>query len=89
MTGSGARAESNEANADARGRAPIFLPALLQDVDLQLLLSRRGSVSLATSALNRSGEAVGSHERGDSLVAAGSDGFEALQCFKVWNRSAV
>jgi len=46
-------------NADARGHAPIFLPSLLRDPDFHFLLGRRGGVSLATAALNRSGDAVG------------------------------
>jgi hypothetical protein len=49
----------NKANADARGHAPIFLPSLLQDADFHFLLGKRGNVSLATAALNRSGDVVG------------------------------
>ena len=47
------------ANADARGHAPIFLPSLLRDPDFHFLLGKRGSASLATAALNRSGDVVG------------------------------
>jgi len=47
------------ANADARGRAPIFLPSLLRDPDFHFLLGRRGGATLATAALNRSGDVVG------------------------------
>jgi hypothetical protein len=48
-----------KANADARGHAPIFLPSLLRDPDFHFLLGKRGSASLATAALNRSGDVVG------------------------------
>lgn len=47
------------ANADAGGHAPIFLPSLLRDPDFRFLLGKRGGISLATAALNRSGEVVG------------------------------
>ena len=48
-----------KASADARGHAPIFLPSLLRDPDLHFLLGKRGNTSLATAALNRSGDSVG------------------------------
>jgi len=47
------------ANADARGRTSIFLPSLLREADFHFLLGRRGAVSVATAALNRSGDVLG------------------------------
>jgi hypothetical protein len=90
-------------------------------VDIQFLLGRRGSTSLATATLNRSGDVVGisnvfsdaegvgplfpdairlatqlhpalpivGYERGDSLLAAESAGFERVGGLAVWNRSGA
>jgi hypothetical protein len=47
------------ANQDARGHDPIFVPALLAEGGLQFLLGRQDGTSVATAALNRSGDVLG------------------------------
>jgi hypothetical protein len=47
------------ANAAGRGPERVFSPDLLEDSNLQFLLGKRGAASLATAALNRSGDVVG------------------------------
>jgi hypothetical protein len=46
-------------NRDARGHVPIFVPALLAEVGLHFLLGTRNGASVATAALNRSGDVLG------------------------------